>query len=1209
MAIVAGDLKLYESERMNENSTGGGLITGNEISCGVDNNIFPNISRIDRLYGRTQFRKVFQKVINQDLDTYSGAHIIVNVAPIDENVNIIMFDVGTKEDERSDMISYFESYYQKGIICGTATLSYQAEIGAEALVFLTEQVDKYKIEEVGGDGYTRWYWVETTPTVSLTLPVSSGDVIAIGTEFLHVNRVETQREYASESSSFYKHKYWTYTILYLAAPTTEQHVVGTQVYTRIINPAWHCFGNMNLSADVSSGETNIPVVSEKVRVMPIVNTTITINSYPPFFASTVVDGSSVGVSPNTFTLDGVLQPYVSEYKDVVPEQLVYVINVSHQPIVTSSVILWIRSQGSWQLSTDDGAGNLTDFCSGTVDYTNGVITMTIDRAADENTKIIVFYRASRSYKEHISTTIGVPGTLPRPLDFTQTSIMPGTIFFDITTASGTYPIVDANGALVPNYLRALAEGQTTGVSYGCSNQNGVGLVYPTPVYYNDGVYHVYGAKNRQEANSINGLTWNTDSNDSIVGSFQPIRAAYDSSGACVQVAGADLFHRATLGAVWEDITAEKPNPAYVYNDITWFPESFGTMVACSRATGEILTSGANYSVWYDATYNIFADRIQAGVYSGGNICVAAGNTTWTSTNLTTWTLRAPLTLGQACVAIANAANTQTWMIAGSTTLLRAKGNIFTSPTDLYPDFQNIPEVAGKSIVHVSCSPDGHWVVCFDFSNAQPYIVFSGDDGDHWVAYEVDLNGLTVNNVTNKQSSVYDPLNEQFVYVLGLFNQRDFRSNVFKVNEYPYDPIGTVDYATGLGTITAGETITSSITADYFLTEMNYKEFVFPIKVTPPIEANSIIISAKIKNTDTPVSISEVGGSIVGDGTMTINHEHGYVFGEFDDPIEIDSIEVECTGHSIYHPQYDEYDTNRMPTDGLVPACKTGDTIVLNGYKVDYDNRILDDIVVGCLIIGQTGGQQWTVAYDDKIDSTSGTLYLTQRVGDTDLVDDEICLVIGSEETGPISGGLDINSATGVERYYDACLVTGVTDGEISVAVEDGLANDYYAGSLVSTAVIAGDLQASEDTYFSESVDPGDWYDTMQGVPANGTWDSATYPAVVTNNGAVTERWAITVTATTPTRMSVEGESVGIIATNQPITSAIAPNNPNADPIEAYFTIPSAAWSAEGTHQVGNVYRFNTTGTEVPVWILRSTNARTSDTASDRFTLELRGDIP
>jgi len=272
-----------------------------------------------------------------------------------------------------------------------------------------------------------------------------------------------------------------------------------------------------------------------------------------------------------------------------------------------------------------------------------------------------------------------------------------------------------------------------------------------------------------------------------------------------------------------------------------------------------------------------------------------------------------------------------------------------------------------------------------------------------------------------------------------------------------------------------------------------------------------------------VTISEVGGALTGDGSGTLNKEHGYALLTFDDPVVPDTLEIATQGSVIFHPQYDEYDTDRLPTSGLVPGFAVGDTVIIQD---------------------------------------------------------------------------------GVNE--DMALVTSVSKNLITIAVEDGLSNAYSAGTLVSNAYVIGDLVSSEGTYFSESVWPGDWYDEMQGTPANGTYDSTTYPAVVTNNGAETDRWKCTVTQVTPTLMQVEGENAGIVLTDAPITGDIAPANPKAT--DPYFTLPSAGWSAEGTHQIGNVYRFNTTGTEVPLWICRTINARSSDTASDSTKLEIRGDV-
>ena len=51
MAINPEDVKLYESQVLSDETDGGGRATGNEIIDGNINNLFPDISRLDRTLG------------------------------------------------------------------------------------------------------------------------------------------------------------------------------------------------------------------------------------------------------------------------------------------------------------------------------------------------------------------------------------------------------------------------------------------------------------------------------------------------------------------------------------------------------------------------------------------------------------------------------------------------------------------------------------------------------------------------------------------------------------------------------------------------------------------------------------------------------------------------------------------------------------------------------------------------------------------------------------------------------------------------------------------------------------------------------------------------------------------------------------------------------------------------------------------------------
>jgi len=1139
MAITTNDIKVYKSERMTDDDNGGGQITGDEVTCGQLNNVFPNISRMDRLYGRTQFRKIFPKIISQDTDTYSGAHFIISDPPDDENVNIIMFDNGTPTDERSDMISFFESYFTSGISAGTATLAYEAELGTEILIFEIANVDRYFVYRIDAYGVGHYIW--EGDTITYTLNVNAGDVIYIGTEYLMISKTETIKEdivNIPNSREYYK----KYKVLTLTKPTTEVHAVGSVAYTRQINTDWHCYGTMRLSQDVSIGDYNLPVVSEKITVMPTIEQIITISSSSSQMPdSVIVNGLTVGEPPYTYIIDGVLQPYIGEYELVDPGATMYVYTVQRPPIVEGSVIIYFRNNGSWSQAVDDGASAIQGFATGSVEYADGVITIAPDSVPDENTHILFFYRTEKSYKEYVNIPVGDPGAPPLSLNFTQTDLVESSVFIemDLEDSFGeikTFSFVDdGQGNIVANtrYFLDMTP-DFSGATY-----DGMNIATISSLAHGNGRFWLPNSRWVSQYISMDCVEWEYESENpggSIVNGrmgFCPF-ISYETMfyvGENSNNGDYRVLRKADITDSWHTVTLPNTNHRC---DVAHLAVGQGIWVIVTMHDSQIPIFSTDDGLTFSeaASGATPMRRVCAGLDkdSAARMFIGSGTNTYKSYDGDTWAVINEASTGATCIEIDYAIFQNTWIVATATSLMRSTdggetwGNIANSIEE------QVPEILGKNICDIACSPDGKWVVTYDFTGEDRcFCAISGNNGDNWVAYEPDFGDWgDLNKFCGGFYVAYDMDHQKFGLVMREYGSNShLRSNSCDVVAYFTIEAGTIDYEAGTAQITLNtDYVYETILATYFMTYHFLNDFCIIIECVPPIIADTLSISATKASDGTTMTISEVGGASVGDGTMTINHEHGYAFGTFNEPYIPDTITTSCQGSAIFHPQYDEYDTGRMPVDGLVPACKSGDTIIISdGVNTDF------------------------------------------------------------------------------------AIVTKVTNQLLTIAVDGGLSHNYSAGTLISAAVVVGDLQALENTYFSESIWPGGWYDEMQGVPADGSWDSTNYPATVTNKGAITEKWAITVTQAAPTVLvQVEGENVGIVLTDFDIHSgALEPINPAQTP-EPYFSVPAAAWSAVGTHQVDNVYRFNTTGTERPLWLCRSINARASDVTSDSTTLEIRGDV-
>ncbi|HOW75588.1 MAG TPA: hypothetical protein PK959_06610 [Candidatus Competibacteraceae bacterium] len=114
MAITVADLKFFQAERMTDNEDGGGRMTGTEIVSGQDNQIFDDLSDVDRAAGDVSIRKAFAAVTSADTDKYLDAGVAMFREPTDENVSVLLFSTGDYYDERDALKTRLEQTISRG---------------------------------------------------------------------------------------------------------------------------------------------------------------------------------------------------------------------------------------------------------------------------------------------------------------------------------------------------------------------------------------------------------------------------------------------------------------------------------------------------------------------------------------------------------------------------------------------------------------------------------------------------------------------------------------------------------------------------------------------------------------------------------------------------------------------------------------------------------------------------------------------------------------------------------------------------------------------------------------------------------------------------------------------------------------------------------------------------------------------------------------
>lgn len=280
-------------------------------------------------------------------------------------------------------------------------------------------------------------------------------------------------------------------------------------------------------------------------------------------------------------------------------------------------------------------------------------------------------------------------------------------------------------------------------------------------------------------------------------------------------------------------------------------------------------------------------------------------------------------------------------------------------------------------------------------------------------------------------------------------------------------------------------------------------------------------------------------------------------------VKPDSIRYNAIAYS-YLPLDKELiglDPVRLPTDGRVPFVRKGDSIAITELKTmllptnapnDLFNlgyeRLSDVNVV------DSTGKKVSFDYLD-IDLDAGTLKLNG-------------LLDMSFYTAPL---------TAKYRIMDIALVVE-TDISGRVTLSTPITHDYSTAAVFSSMLLAGDMQARAYNVFGQkSWGNGVWSDSLIGDATTAQLQVTNNPIVVTNRDAIEERWALVFTSATS--FNIIGQTVGQISAGS-TTTLTAPINPMTG--YAYFTIPAAAWGSGWS--ANNVVRINTAAAKYPVWV-------------------------
>ncbi len=455
MAITEADIKILKSERMQDTDDGGGRMTGVAVVDGQSNNIFPDISELDRTYGRVSLRKVFPAVLTSNTDTYYGANIIVAEPPQDEAVHAALFRLTTADaffNTRANAKDKLESYVTLGALSPMRLVGDHYEGQRSILCY---------------QGLT-----DPLPDAGAVYAVKYGTTV----QYVRILRVESRTvTYYDDKGEFQR----TELTIQISDPLRTNFPGGTiSRYSSYVPPtvihrtnvveAVSYYGVAPLALAAGLGDREIRVARYKTPLVPSTQSesamldvragsvrTLTISGGARS-AELAVATQSVGTAVTAETRG---YTYV---KQLVPKPAPKTLEVAY------------RSRDRWYLIYDSaGDGSLAGDGAGTINYTTGSVTVTLKDLPDIGTTIVWSWGGSTEFFQGTQADVDLPAwrhttahTPVAPGTVTVTWLSGGATKTATDTGAGTFTgdgtgtILYATGEVVlrPN---ALPDPQTT----------------------------------------------------------------------------------------------------------------------------------------------------------------------------------------------------------------------------------------------------------------------------------------------------------------------------------------------------------------------------------------------------------------------------------------------------------------------------------------------------------------------------------------------------------------------------------------------------------------------------------------------------------------------------------------------------------------------------------------------------------------------------
>lgn len=1190
MTINRTDVKLLESQRLSDAPDGGGRATGKAIVDGEVNNLFPDISRLDRTVGRINLRKVFAGVMTENADSYLGAHGIVTQGPADPRVSVLLFNTDSQTDVRAGAQNAIESYVaaasmaqfdllgtqlagQRGIACVQREESRIPEIG-----------DVFQLSTATAAQYVRLTGVESR-IEQFTYDYGNGNFVNF-----------TRRRLDLQISAPLQHEFPGGQISPAGTSATaldgkaKARVLSTQVAD-----AARYYGISPLADAVAAGALTVRVQSVFSQLVPSTTKESALvdllggyqrQIYIPAGPSrqvnlTVAAGAVAGESrtflgtgcaPGSLTLTANGGTFADDSKGglrfVSGSNWMTSGRVDYQ---TGEVSL-VRTGSSWTGSATGayrpGAAATGDTITGEVEIQNGnrgyVYTINLADAPPRAGTLTVAFLALgkwyelRDYGDGLLTGEGA-GTI---------SLATGSVTMTLNA------LPDLGSSLVYSYVSS-ADNAIAGHA-GTSILPKVEVRYTLP----EGGILPGSFTAAFTAGGARSLT--DDGKGVLSGSGGTGTIAYASGDIVMQLSATPAsgisytYQRGAVESAPLTVTSDASGIAtFTIPGAPFKPGSVRVEWLTTRRQAapainwDVIESGNALPI-YDGTVDVSQvanDNGAGGWQDGrqGTINYSTGQCTLQVARLYSYT---EYTYSNRSKKTENRAATEPVLITTPIQLREQFGGTLAARSQA-------AGVSSEAKTHNQAQPP----VTVDLLPGVGGALVPGSLLFSWNgALYTDRSGMLYRDVASSTNGGV---------AVGTVNYAD-RSVV--LNSYGGNASGPVTLLAGL-TASAG----FSVTAATFRTP------------GAPLRAGSMQVT--VVRTDTAqvvTATSDINGAFA----------TGIIHGTVDASTGIARLlfttnAADETGASDVPviPLLTRYnavvqtrlpldagllglDPVRLPGDGRVPIYRDGDVLVIHHTA---ETLVPSPVAGNTVHLGRQQQADIEVVDGNGLVLRAESFSADREAGAVTWVNP---LVLQSANGSPLSLPLIIRDRV---EHMALCTEVQIT-GQLSISspLPWDLPTDE---AQVSSAVAWGDMQSRVHTWFTQQTwnqGAPNWTDAPIGNATTANYNQLAYPPIITNGGAIAGKWALVFTSATA--FNVVEEQLGVIAAGS-INTDLSPINPLTG--RPYFTIRRDGWGSGWA--AANAVRFNTDAALGPMWVIRTVISGQGTVDDDQFKLQIRGD--